>query len=94
MIYTNCYIENDPELKDIVVEDGKFKEILPHKEYSSEIETVDLKEKLVIPPFVESHIHLDATHTAEKFHFLHLKNFFFYTPLQVRYLMEFLIGQK
>lgn len=71
MIYTNCHIENNPEIKDIVVENGKIKEIIPHREYSSEIETIDLNGKLVIPPFVESHIHLDATHTAEKFHFLH-----------------------
>ncbi|MBQ6645675.1 MAG: amidohydrolase family protein, partial [Clostridia bacterium] len=64
MLFQNALIENSETLSDIRVSDGVFDEILPKAEPLPGEETVDLKGKLVLPPFIESHVHLDACLTA------------------------------
>ena len=64
MLFQNALIENSETLSDIRVSDGVFDEILPKTEPLPGEETVDLKGKLVLPPFIESHVHLDACLTA------------------------------
>lgn len=64
MLFTNTCIENDAELKCIRVQDGKFKEIAKDIHPFEGEEVVDLKGKLVLPPFIESHVHLDTCLTA------------------------------
>lgn len=64
MLFQNACIENDQNLRDFRVEDGKFAEIAAHLEPRENEETTDLKGKLVLPPFVESHVHLDTCLTA------------------------------
>jgi cytosine/creatinine deaminase len=51
------------ELVDIAIKDGKIAEISPSISTSADIE-IDIRGKLVSPPFVESHIHLDSALTA------------------------------
>lgn len=64
MLIHNVHIENSAELSDVRVEKGRFSRIdagiVP---YEGE-EIVDGREGLLIPPFVDSHVHLDATLTA------------------------------
>ena len=64
MLYRNLYIENAAELSDIRITDGKFEEIAPHLEPRAGEEVVDFGGKLALPPFIESHVHLDTCLTA------------------------------
>ena len=64
MIYSNAFIENSNAIKDIRVTDGRFESISSHLEPLPGEEVRDLGGKLVLPPFVESHVHLDTCLTA------------------------------
>ncbi len=64
MLYKNARIENAEETRDIRVRNGCFEEIAPGLSPLEGEETEDLGGRLVLPPFVEPHIHLDATLTA------------------------------
>ena len=63
MLFKHAIIENCGEQQDIRVEHGKFKEIGVLREMPGE-QTVDLHGRLVLPPFIESHVHLDTCLTA------------------------------
>ena len=63
MLFQNALIENADVPQCIRVEDGKFAEIgdlVPHEGEA----VVDLGRHLVLPPFIESHVHLDTCLTA------------------------------
>lgn len=65
MLVKNVHIHNREGLWQILIEEGKISRIFPQDEvfnYSGEI--LDGEEGIVYPPFVEPHIHLDATQTA------------------------------
>ena len=65
MLVKNVHIHNRKGLWQILIEEGKISRIFSQDEvfnYSGEI--VDGEEGIVYPPFVEPHIHLDATQTA------------------------------
>ncbi len=64
MLIKNVYIENAEECKDIRIEDGKFKTIATGLAELPGEEVRDYGGKLVIPPFIESHVHLDTCFTA------------------------------
>ena len=64
MLYRNLYIENASSTSDIRVTDGKFEEIAAHLEPCEGEEVVDFGGKLALPPFIESHVHLDTCLTA------------------------------
>lgn len=63
MLFKNALIENSTEARDIRVENGEIREIGHLEEYQAE-QVVDLQHKLVLPPFIESHVHLDTCLTA------------------------------
>ena len=65
MLVKNVHIHNRKGLWQILIEEEKISRIFSQDEvfnYSGEI--LDGEEGIVYPPFVESHIHLDATQTA------------------------------
>ena len=65
MLVKNVYIHNREGLWQILIEEGKISRIFSQNEvfnYSGEI--LDGEEGIIYPPFVEPHIHLDATQTA------------------------------
>lgn len=64
MLFKNACIENETELKCIRVTDGKIMKIDGQIEAEPGEEVVDCEGKLVLPPFVESHVHLDTCLTA------------------------------
>lgn len=64
MLFQNACIENAKDLRDIRVEDGKFTELAAGLEAKPGEEVIDLAGKLVLPPFIESHVHLDTCLTA------------------------------
>lgn len=63
MIIKNALIENSKQPVDIRLENGIFAEI-GTVEAKGDEEIIDLKQKLVLPPFIESHVHLDTCLTA------------------------------
>ena len=65
ILFTNAHLNHEPGLCDLLVEDGRFLEIGPCLNKKYPIGNVcDLNGKLVLPPFVDSHIHLDYVYTA------------------------------
>lgn len=64
MLFQNALIENSVTLTCIRVENGKFTAIAPGLTPDPGEEVVDLGGKLVLPPFIESHVHLDTCLTA------------------------------
>ncbi|MCU0549190.1 MAG: cytosine deaminase [Leptolyngbya sp. Prado105] len=51
------------ELVDVAIHSGEIVEIAPHLDATAELE-LEIQARLVSPPFVESHIHLDSALTA------------------------------
>lgn len=64
MLFQNLVLTDSTESVDIRVTDGKFEKIAPALEVLPDEEVVDGKGKLMLPPFVESHVHLDTCLTA------------------------------
>ncbi|MRJ48127.1 cytosine deaminase [Fundicoccus ignavus] len=64
MLITNAYIENSTELTNIRIENGFFTEIAANLTPLAGEEVIDAGSKLVLPPFIEPHIHLDSCLTA------------------------------
>lgn len=60
LIIRNAQLRGKEELTDIGIENGEFKEISPKIDFIAPKE-IDAKGKLVSPPFVESHVHLDSS---------------------------------
>lgn len=64
MLVKNVFLENSTEKTDILVKDGKFEKIAPDIEPIPGDEIIDCDGCMVLPQFIESHVHLDATLTA------------------------------
>ncbi|GAK48673.1 cytosine deaminase [Secundilactobacillus oryzae JCM 18671] len=64
MLIKNVHIESQEAVKDVRIEDGKFVEIAETIERRDNEEVIEGNGKLLLPPFVDSHVHLDATRTA------------------------------
>ncbi|WP_216696824.1 cytosine deaminase [Anaerostipes faecalis] len=60
--YINARLKGKKELVQFLVWDGMIQQI--EKEIPAECETIDLQGNLVIPPYVDPHIHLDYVFTA------------------------------
>ncbi len=64
MLIRNVHIENDERLQDVRVENGKFAEIAQKIAPIEDETVIEGEERLMLPPFVEPHVHLDACLTA------------------------------
>lgn len=64
MLLKNVHVDNHEEVVDVRILDGKFSEIKANLTPHDGEEVIDGKENLLLPPFVDSHVHLDATLTA------------------------------
>ncbi|MFA5524478.1 MAG: cytosine deaminase [Tissierellales bacterium] len=64
MLIKNVFLENSTEKTDILVKDGKFEKIAPNITPAPGEEVIDCNGCMVLPQFIESHVHLDATLTA------------------------------
>lgn len=73
MIIKNAKLENYKELQDIIIINGVITDIKEKGCFdvttNNKEEIIDAKGNLVIPPFVEPHIHLDAVLTAGEPHY-------------------------
>lgn len=63
VIIKNASLRGQTGLWNITIENGKFKNITQDKVKDTE-NTLDVNGSLVLPPFIEPHIHLDTTLTA------------------------------
>ncbi|WP_044748135.1 cytosine deaminase [Bacillus alveayuensis] len=64
MIITNAKLRNKEGLWHIFIQEGKIAKISQELEYHEKEHIIDANGCLVLPPFVEPHIHLDTTLTA------------------------------
>ena len=64
MLLKNVHVDNHEEVVDVRILNGKFSEIKANLAPRDGEEVIDGKENLLLPPFVDSHVHLDATLTA------------------------------
>lgn len=64
MLLKNVHVDNHGEVVDVRILNGKFSEIKANLTPHDGEEVIDGKENLLLPPFVDSHVHLDATLTA------------------------------
>ena len=61
----NARLRHKEALYSLELRDGMIKSIAPQTAtLAADAGDIDAQQKLVIPPFVEPHIHLDATLTA------------------------------
>ena len=65
-LFKNVRLKGSGELKMMLVEDGKIKQIAEQICVPDETEVIDLQGYLVVPPYVDPHIHLDYVFTARK----------------------------
>ncbi|MEQ8197907.1 MAG: cytosine deaminase [Clostridiaceae bacterium] len=63
MLIRNARLRGENELKDILISDGGIEKISQFIN-SDDKDTIDAKGNLVLPPFIEPHVHLDTTLTA------------------------------
>src|SRR5699024_4076046 len=64
LLVANVRIENDPEIVDIRITDGRFAEIGPALRAGEAETVIDGANRLCLPPIIESHVHLDSALTA------------------------------
>jgi len=64
MLIKNIRIENSSETTDIRVQDGKFERIAKDLAPLPGEEVIEGKGRMALPPFIESHVHLDSALTA------------------------------
>lgn len=64
MLIRQVVIENAEMKQDVRIVDGKFSEISAHLEAHAGEQVIEAEGKLMIPPFVDPHVHLDSTMTA------------------------------
>src|SRR5690554_2280064 len=64
LLVKNVFLENRQEKTDILIQDGKFEKIEPNITPEPDMEVLDCEGCMVLPQFIESHIHLDSTLTA------------------------------
>ena len=63
MLLRNARLLTEPDIVDLLIEDGSVRQIGPDLVAPQGIEVVDLEGRLVTAPLVEPHIHLDAVLT-------------------------------
>lgn len=64
MLLKNVHVDNHEKVVDVRILNGKFSEIKANLTPHDGEKIIDGKENLLLPPFVDSHVHLDATLTA------------------------------
>lgn len=63
LLIKNAKLRGQEELKSILLEDGKISKIVDNFQ-GENLETIDAMGNLVIPPFVDPHVHMDAVLSA------------------------------
>lgn len=64
MLIKSVHVDNHEETSDVRIVNGKFKEIAPELTAVDNEQVIDGQGNVLLPPFVDSHVHLDATLTA------------------------------
>src|SRR5690606_8981882 len=61
LIVRNANLPDGREKQDILVKDGKIADIIPSRGEHQTAQEIDATDRLVTPPFVDPHFHIDAT---------------------------------
>lgn len=68
-VIKNARVRGRQGLSDVFVEDGRFAAIVPSESQETPEDAYDAQGRMLMPPFVEPHIHLDCVMTAGIPHF-------------------------
>jgi len=64
MIIKNIFLENSDKKSDILIKNGKFEKISANIEINNDEEVLNCDGCMLLPQFIESHVHLDTALTA------------------------------
>ncbi|MFZ2353956.1 cytosine deaminase [Paucilactobacillus nenjiangensis] len=64
MLIKNVHIESEEDAQDVRIINGKFTQIATDLERHDNEEVIEGQGNLLLSPFIDSHVHLDATRTA------------------------------
>ncbi|EKK20395.1 dihydroorotase [Fructilactobacillus florum DSM 22689 = JCM 16035] len=64
LLIRQIQIEDREAPQDVLIKDGKITALAPHLEAPTATKIIDGRQKLMLPPFVDSHVHLDTALTA------------------------------
>ena len=64
LIIRHAHLHRRPDLVDIAVQDGRFARIAGELTSDSAPREIDAAGRLVSPPFIDAHVHLDAVLTV------------------------------
>jgi len=64
LIIRHTHLHRHPDLVDIAVQDGRFARIAGELTSDSATREIDAAGRLVSPPFIDAHVHLDAVLTV------------------------------
>ena len=57
-------LHRQTELVDVAIQDGKFAKIAPDLSSATATREIDAEGRLLSPPFIDAHVHLDAVLTV------------------------------
>lgn len=64
LLIRNAQLHRQHRLLDIAIQDGRFVRIAPNMSNVSATREIDAAAQLVVPPFIDAHVHLDAVLTV------------------------------
>jgi cytosine/creatinine deaminase len=64
LLLRNVYLHRQPDRVDIAIANGRFVRIAPDLADATATREIDVAGRLVVPPFVDAHVHLDAVLTV------------------------------
>lgn len=64
LLVRHARLPHDPHLVDIAVKDGLFARVGPELSQASATRELDVAGRLLVPPFIDAHVHLDAVLTV------------------------------
>src|SRR5450432_2055890 len=66
LILRHAHLHRQPELVDIAIQEGRFVRIATNLSDATATREIDVAGRLVVPPFIDAHVHLDAVLTVGK----------------------------
>ncbi|MBA2395747.1 MAG: cytosine deaminase [Ktedonobacteraceae bacterium] len=66
LILRRAQLHRQEHLVDIAIQDGRFVRISPDLSDASATREIDVAGRLIVPPFIDAHVHLDAVLTVGK----------------------------
>jgi cytosine deaminase len=66
LVVRNAQLHRQAQTVDIAIQEGRFVRISPDLSDATATREIDVADRLVVPPFIDAHVHLDAVLTVGK----------------------------